>query len=416
MNDDGAQVRKLLRQQTAIARFGSFALREDNLQEVLTEAARVCAEGLGVPYAKVCRYRAAENDLLIEAGHGWKAGVIGTIVCADPSSPQGRAFVTGEPSICDDVRKENDFDLPRFYAAHHIVSTVDVVIHVKDDAKPYGVLEIDNDRQHDYDLHDIDFLTGFANVLAEAVATSTRTATLQDTIAQMKVLVLDKDRLLDQKSVLAEELQHRVRNNLQLVYGMLSKQLGDTVDKAGQRGIKAIARRVSTLAQVYDHLLGAEMTRTIDFGNYIKSLCLHLAEIQGAPDDTITLTCDCDPLMLDLDVVTALGIVVAEVVTNSYDHAFPGGKGSIIVSVQSAFPDVDTMTMTLSDDGEGFTAQTESKRHGLGLVRRLVEQVEGIASLDSENGTVWTIKIPVPPRALPSAIVSSIVGVGQEAA
>jgi len=414
MNDDGAKVRKLLRQQTAIAHFGSFALREGDLLKVLTEASRVCAESLSVPYAKVCRYRAAENDLVIEAGHGWKVGVIGTIESADPSSPQGQAFVTGQPSICNDVRKDINFELPGLYAAHGIVSTVDVVIHVKDDAKPYGVLEIDNDRQHDYDQHDIDFLTGFANVLAEAVATSARTATLQNTIAQMKALVRDKDRLLNQKSVLAEELQHRVRNNLQLVYGMLSKQLGDTADVAGQRGIRAIARRVSTLAQVYDHLLGAGMTRTIDFGSYVKSLCINLADIQGAPDGTVTLTCDSERCILDLDVVTALGIIVAEVVTNSYDHAFPGGKGSIIVSVQSAFPDVNTMTMTISDDGQGFKTQTESKRHGLGLVRRLVQQIRGIASLESENGTVWTIKIPVSPSTL-AAIVPDV-GVGQEAA
>jgi two-component sensor histidine kinase len=416
MNDDGAKVRKLLRQQIAIARFGTFALREGDLQKVLTEAAQVCAESLSVPFAKVCRYRTAENDLLIEAGHGWKVGVIGTIESADPSSPQGRAFVTEEPSICNDLRKDNNFELPAFYAAHGIVSTVDVVIHVKDDAQPYGVLEIDNDRQHDYDQHDIDFLTSFANVLAEAVATSTRTATLQNTIARMKALVEDKDRLLDQKKVLAEELQHRVRNNLQLVYGMLSKQLDDTADKAGQRGIKAIARRVSTLAQVYDHLLGAEMTRTTDFGSYVKSLCLHLAEIQGAPEGTVMLTCDSEPLILDLDVVTALGIVVAEVVTNSYDHAFPSGKGSIIVSVQSASGDVDTATMTISDDGEGFKAQSESKRHGLGLVRRLVEQVRGTATVDSQNGTVWTIKIPMPHTALPVAIISKTVGVAEEAA
>jgi hypothetical protein len=79
MNGDAAKVRKLLRQQTAIARVGSFALREGDLLKVLTEAARVCAEGLNVPYSKVCRYRTAENDLLIEAGHGWKAGVVGTI-------------------------------------------------------------------------------------------------------------------------------------------------------------------------------------------------------------------------------------------------------------------------------------------------------------------------------------------------
>jgi len=360
---------------------------------VLTEAARVCAECLSVPYSKVCRYREKENDLLIEAGHGWHAGVIGNVVSrADVTSPQGRAFITGKPSICNDLRDDNDFRLPSFYAEHGIVSTVDVIIKGSDD-QPYGVLEIDNDQQHDYDQHDIDFLTGFANVLAEAVATSARTGVLQHTIERMKVLVAEKDRLLDQKKVLAEELQHRVRNNLQLVYGMLSKQLDDTPDKAGQRGIKAISRRVSTLAQVYDHLLGSEMTRTTDFGSYLRSLCLNLAEIQAAPEGSVTLTCDSDAIVLDLDVVTALGIVVAEVVTNSYDHAFPGGKnGSIVVSVRRV--DGDIATMTISDDGTGFLAKAESKRHGLGLVRRLVEQVRGSAVVESDHGTVWTIKIP----------------------
>ena len=258
MSESAAQVRKLLRQQAAVAHFGSFALRESDVLKVLTEAARVCAECLSVPYSKVCRYREKENDLLIEAGHGWHAGVIGNVVSrADVTSPQGRAFITGKPSICNDLRDDNDFRLPSFYAEHGIVSTVDVIIKGSDD-QPYGVLEIDNDQQHDYDQHDIDFLTGFANVLAEAVATSARTGVLQHTIERMKVLVAEKDRLLDQKKVLAEELQHRVRNNLQLVYGMLSKQLDDTPDKAGQRGIKAISRRVSTLAQVYDHLLGSD--------------------------------------------------------------------------------------------------------------------------------------------------------------
>ena len=381
MGDDAAKISKLLRQQAAIANFGSFALRQSDLLTVLSEAARVCAEGLSVPFSKVCRYRAAENDLLIEAGHGWQTGVVGHVVSrADATSPQGRAFATGEPSICNDLRMDNDFELPAFYAAHGIISTIDVII--KGDDRPYGVLEIDNDEQHDYDQHDIDFLTGFANVLAEAVATSARTTILQTTIEQMKVLGEEKDRLLDQKKVLAEELKHRVRNNLQLVYGMLSKQLRDTTDEAGQRGIRAIARRVSTLAQVYDHLFGTEMTRTTDFGSYVKSLCLNLAEIQATVDRKVTLTCDSDSLILDLDVVTALGIVVAELVTNSYDHAFADGKGSIIVSARRAPGNGDMATMTISDNGNGFNAGAESKRHGLGLVRRLIEQLRGTVTVD----------------------------------
>jgi len=393
MDDAAAKVRKLLRQQAAIAGFGSFALRQGDLLKVLTEAARVCAEGLSVPFCKVCRYRAEENDLLIEAGIGWHAGVVGHVVSrADASSPQGRAFTTGQPSICNDLRQDNDYKLPPFYAEHKIVSTIDVVI--KGNGHPYGVLEIDNDQQQDYDQHDIDFLTGFANVLAEAVATSARTAILQTTIEQMRILVEEKDRLLDQKKVLAEELHHRVRNNLQLVYGMLSKQMGDTSDKAGQRGIKAIARRVSTLAQVYDHLLGNGMTRTTDFGSYVRSLCLNLADVQAASDGAVTLTCDSESFILDLDVVTALGLVVAELVTNSYDHAFPGGKGSTIVSVHRTAGDVDMATMTISDNGEGFKAKAESKRHELGLVRRLIEQIRGTAMVDSDHGTVWTIRFP----------------------
>ena len=63
-------IEKLLRQQAALANFGSFAFRESDLKKVLTEAARVCAESLSVPYAKICRYRAAQKDLLVEAGVG----------------------------------------------------------------------------------------------------------------------------------------------------------------------------------------------------------------------------------------------------------------------------------------------------------------------------------------------------------
>jgi two-component sensor histidine kinase len=389
-----AEIQRLLRQQAAIADFGGFALRQSDLMKVLTEAARACAKGLDVPFCKVCRYRPEQNDLLIEAGFGWQQGVIGHVVSrADETSPQGRAFITGKPSICNDLRQDHEYKLPPFYAEHGIISTIDVLIKGAD--RPYGVLEIDNNKQHDYDEHDIDFLTGFANVLAEAVATSARTSVLQTTIAQMKALVEEKDRLLEQKNTLAAELQHRVRNNLQLVYGMLSKQLDDTNDKPGQRGIKSIARRVSTLAQVYDHLNGNAMAATTDFASYVTSLCRDLAEVQGASASGIVLTCDSESIVLDLDVVTALGLVVAELVTNSYDHAFPGGKGSAHVSVRRTAGDADSASLTVRDSGTGFTAGAEGKRHGIGLVRRLVEQLRGTIIGDLDHGTVWTIKFPI---------------------
>lgn len=110
--------------------------------------------------------------------------------------------------------------------------------------------------QRTFDKHDIDVLTGFANVVAEAVGTAERTATLKAALAEMQ-------RLSEENGVLSAELQHRVRNNLQLVYGMLLRQV-ELSEPAVKEGIRAIARRVMTLSKIYDHLLGHGLVQTID--------------------------------------------------------------------------------------------------------------------------------------------------------
>jgi two-component sensor histidine kinase len=208
-----------------------------------------------------------------------------------------------------------------------------------------------------------------------------------------------RTRLLVEKNVLAEELQHRVRNNLQLVYGMLDKQLQTATDGSGKEGISAIARRVMTLAKVYDHLLGAGLSRTIDFGGYLSSLCTSFEVLEEAQHRNIELICHFEPLTLDLDTVTALGLVIAELISNSYLHAFPDGTGTISVSMLGGEPGGEA-TITFADDGVGFTDAGDSKRHGLGLVKRLMQQVSGSAELRSDHGTVWTLKFPVPPIPL----------------
>jgi two-component sensor histidine kinase len=400
-SDHTGEVVRLLRQQAALAAFGSFALGENDLGKVLTEAARVCADSLSIPFCKVCRYRSEENDLLVEAGVGWHSGVVGGVVSrADRSSPQGRAFITGEPVICEDLSRDTSFILPSFYAEHGIVSTLDVVIKTKE-GQPWGILEIDNPARHVYDEHDIDFVTGFANILAEAVNTSKRNTVVQVALDQMKDMLADRDRLLtsqtrllSEKSVLAQELQHRVRNNLQLVYGMLHRRINADDPGAEKNGVEAIARRVLTLAKVYDHLLGTGLTRTIDFGRYLSSLCDAFKNMENEQHREVELTCHGKSLMLDLDTATPLGLVVAELISNSYLHAFPGGSGKISVSLVEGESDKEAI-IKFVDDGVGFKALKESKRRGMGLVKRLMQQIDGSAEVRSDHGTAWTLKFPL---------------------
>jgi two-component sensor histidine kinase len=386
----------LLRQQAALAQFGSFAFQETNLGEVLTTAARICAQSFGVDRAKICRYREAENDLLIEAGYGWQDGVIGKVISkADESSPQGRAFITRKPIIVADLTQPNDYQPSPLYAQHHIISTVDVVIK-SFSGPPFGVLEVDSSQPITYDEHDINFLTGFANILAEAVATHERSETLRRTIQDMRVLMIEKDRLLEERSTLSQELQHRVRNNLQLVNGMLDEQVRNTVDPASGKGLQAIIRRVTILAQVYDHLLGVGMHGSLDFGAYVASLCASLPDLQGKSGRSIKLLCDARDLKLDLGSVTALGLVISELVSNSYEHAFPSGSGTIRVSVgKDETP--NAAMVTIADDGVGFSPSPETKRHGVGLARRLMTQVGGTLDVVSRTGTTWTLRFPTLP-------------------
>ena len=390
----GRTIERLLRQQAALATFGSFAFREPDLQKILTEAARICAESLGAPFSKICRYRSVQNDLLVVAGYGWEDGVVGHVISqADESSTQGRAFVTGDPVILTDIRGNNSYNLPGFYNQHGIISTVDVLI--KGRGGPFGVLEVDTSSQYTFDEHDINFLTGFANVVAEAVGTSERAITLHTTLIQMELLIAEKEALLEEKNTFALELQHRVRNNLQLVYGMLVSQI-QIADDSSKEGIRSITRRVISLANIYDHLLGQGLTATIDFGAYLESLCKSLDDFQEKGAFKIELLCNAEPISLELDTVTALGIIVTEITSNAYLHAFPDRPGIIKVDLVKKG---NSGVLTISDDGVGFVEKKESKRHGLGLIKRLIEQAKGTAEVQSDAGTTWTLEFPLPDNA-----------------
>jgi signal transduction histidine kinase/FixJ family two-component response regulator len=451
MPDAAAQVQKLLRQQAAIARFGSFALREWDLMKILTEATRVCAEGLNVPFSKVCQYRAEQNDLLIVAGHGWQEGVIGYVVSrADMSSPQGRAFTTGEPSICDDLQKGTYYDLPPFYAVHGIVSIIDVIIK-GNDVQPYGILEIDNDHQHDYDQYDINFLTGFANVLAEAVSTASRGAALQVTVDQMKALVEEKDRLLYEKNVADLQLRqaqkmeavgqltggiaHDLNNILTVITGtieILAEAVADQpqllvvanmIDEAAARGadltqrLLAFARKQPLQPREVDvNALVIEATNLLrpTLGEHVEVKIVLSGDTARALIDPSQLTNAILNLALNArDAMAEGGQLVIETSNVVLDDSYASINGDVTAG--------NYVLIAVTDSGHGipagilqnvfdpfFTTKEIGKGSGLGLsmVYGFVKQSNGHIKIYSEKDHGTTVRIYLPQAtgvALPAA-------------
>jgi two-component sensor histidine kinase len=282
--------------------------------------------------------------------------------------------------IIRNIMEANNLALPEFYEQHGIISTIDVIIPATDGA-PYGVLEVDSPAEHQYDGHDINFLTGFANVLAEAVATAKRNQALRS--------------LLEHQRLLAEELEHRVRNNLHVVGGMLSSYARTVNDDTTRQSIGAISRHVMTLAQIYDSLLGVGLSDSIDLADYLRELCATLPGLQLEHDRKIDLVCEAESISLPLNNVTALGMVVTELVTNSYGHAFPDQDGTIKVTLVRS-KEYGKATLTIQDDGVGMVVDLGSSRRGLGLVKRLTKQIGGSLDVHSGDGTLWTLNFDVP--------------------
>jgi signal transduction histidine kinase len=450
-----AQVERLLCQQAAIASFGSFALRERDLLKILTEAARVCADGISVPFSKVCRYRAAENDLLIVAGHGWHDGVIGHVVSrADPSSPQGRAFTTGKPSICNDLRKDADFALPPFYAAHGIISTIDVIIKGSDD-QPYGILEIDNDQQHDYDQHDINFLTAFANVLAEAVLTATRSAAMQFSVDRMKELVEEKDRLLHEKD--ASELQLRQAQKMEAV-GQLTGGVAHDLNNiltvivgATEVLVEAVTDRpeVAALARMIDAAAarGGDLTqRLLAFArkqplqpcevdvNLLLIEAAKLLRLTLGPGIQVATKLAGDTSLALID-PGQLNHTILNLALNARDAMSDGGKLTIETSnvvldhrdvrITGEITAGNYVMVAVTDSGHGmpadilehvfepfFTTKDVGKGSGLGLsmVYGFVKQSNGHVSISSEVGHGTTVRMYLPSAigvARPAEVVTA---------
>lgn len=206
MSDD------LRTQRAALADFSLFAFRCRNLDTLLTRAAEMISEALQIDLVKVLEHRPEHREFLLRAGVNWAPGVVGHVTFADHErSPAGYALLTGKPVVSPDIAVEDRFEIPDVLVRHGVTSMVNVII--VGDEEPFGVLEVDARAQCDFDEDEIVFLHTFANLLAAAVERMRWHEELE--------------RRAREHSVLARELEHRVKNILGLVQALASQTAVD---------------------------------------------------------------------------------------------------------------------------------------------------------------------------------------------
>src|SRR5262245_58788524 len=226
-------LRLRIHQQELLAELGVLALQGTSFNEMLDHTARMTAEGLRAEYCKVMEYLPAENRLLVRAGVGWDEGVVGhATIGADLASPAGYALRTGKPVISNHLENEQRFRTPELLVEHGIRRAMNVIL--QGDGSPFGVLEVDSRSEGEFSEHDLAFLQGAANILGMAIEQQQYQRKLQAA--------------LDRHQILLKEMNHRIKNSLQVVSSMLQLQAGAVGDAALSDGLNEASTRISAVA------------------------------------------------------------------------------------------------------------------------------------------------------------------------
>jgi PAS domain S-box-containing protein len=202
---------------------------------------------------------------------------------------------------------------------------------------------------------------------------------------------------LQEKEVLLKEIHHRVKNNLQVISSLLSLQ-SHAVDAPQMLALfQESQHRINSMALVHETLYQTGDLANFNLAQYIPTLSAQLMEAYGVDAHRIALGLDVEAVTLPLDMAVPCGLILNELLSNCFKHAFPGETaGDITVTLTQ---EADSVTLMVRDNGCGFPAHLDfrdTESLGLQLVCALTEQLRGSIMLERNRGTAFTLTFKVP--------------------
>jgi len=200
-----------------------------------------------------------------------------------------------------------------------------------------------------------------------------------------------KDDLLREKSILLQELQHRVANSLQIIASVLLQSARKVNSEETRRHLNDAHSRVMSVAAVQQQLAQTSL-QDVELRAYFKQLCASIGASMIRDHNQIRIEVAADDSFTSAGVSVSLGLIVTELVINALKHAFPEHRNGLIsVSYESHGPD---WVLSVSDDGVGMPKGAASATPGLGtsIVEALANQLKAkVRVIDAHPGTAVSI-------------------------
>lgn len=200
---------------------------------------------------------------------------------------------------------------------------------------------------------------------------------------QTKRQALKTEKALAENEVLLKEIHHRVKNNLQVVSGLMQLQATRISQPELKNVFMESQHYVESMGLVHNQLYQKEInTGYIRMVEYLPKLCESILDAMA--ENQIELKMNIEDIQLNLDSVTPIGLITAELITNSYKYAFDRRKGEVTIGFNK---DAGKMIYSYADNGKGFDSNTNAGSGlGLSLVQMLADELDGELEIDGTNG------------------------------
>lgn len=214
-------------------------------------------------------------------------------------------------------------------------------------------------------------------------------------VTELKRIEDERERVLREREVMLREINHRVKNNLQVIISLLRLQASRSASPEVREAFDEACGRVSTITELHVALFDGAQIGSLDFGAYLHELCARLeAGARSLSDGDIRIEVEAEHGAVDLDRAIPLGLIVNELVSNAIRHGFPDGRGG---TVQVGFHRHDGVyRLSVRDDGAGPAGGVAALPQGLGmqLVNGFVRRVHGRLELQAGPGLEAVIDFP----------------------
>lgn len=198
---------------------------------------------------------------------------------------------------------------------------------------------------------------------------------------------------LAEKDVLLREVHHRVKNNMQIISSILSMQSRNIDDARLKEVLQESQNRIHSMALIHENLYNHKSLANIMFSSYIKSLTGNIARTYANQQSKIKFDYQIDDAYLPMDIAIPCGLIINELISNSFKYAFVD-KPTGIISIHFSNIQDDKYVLTVSDNGAGIPPEInilKTKSLGMKILHKLVQQIEGVLQNDFTNGTKFTI-------------------------